>query len=205
MCDCVKPFKSDLLGKTKGVYTIIKELPSKPAKRDAYWLCRCNGCGKEFEITTTNFNRRKHECCPHKGNRKSVGGRSPSLKIGDNFDKLTIQEYLGDRHWKCLCNCGNTCIKVTWQLTSQDYISCPKCSVSSRGERKLIDLFQKLNIKYEYQKIFETCRFPNTNSLARFDFYLPKYNIIIEYNGIQHYSYQESTNGRNNEENFLGT
>ncbi len=201
LCKCVKPLKSDLLGKTKGVYTIIKDLPPKPPKRDAYWLCRCDVCGSEFEITTTNFNRHEHKVCPH-GENVSGAGRPPSLKIGDIFDQLIIISYLGDQHWKCQCRCGKECIKVTWQLTSNEYNSCPECSNISNGEQKLIDLFQKMDIQYEYQKSFDSCRFPNTNSLARFDFYLPDFDILIEYNGIQHYEYRENSKSWNTKENY---
>ena len=40
------------------------------------------------------------------------------------------------------------------------------------------------NIKYERQKKFTECK--NIRKLS-FDFYLPNYNIIIEYDGIQHF------------------
>lgn len=37
------------------------------------------------------------------------------------------------------------------------------------------------------EKIFEDCINPKTNYKLRFDFYLPKYNICLEYDGEQHY------------------
>lgn len=49
---------------------------------------------------------------------------------------------------------------------------------------------------------FEHCRNPKTNSKLRFDFYLPKYNIVIEYDGQQHfkpYNFDLGNNPTNNE------
>lgn len=49
-----------------------------------------------------------------------------------------------------------------------------------------MQLLIKDNILFETQKSFENCRFEN-NYLAKFDFYLPEYNILIEYDGKQHF------------------
>ena len=60
---------------------------------------------------------------------------------------------------------------------------CPKCSLS-KGELR-IELYLKLNkIKYKYEKRFNECRivFP-----LPFDFYLPNYNLCIEYDGEHHF------------------
>jgi hypothetical protein len=61
---------------------------------------------------------------------------------------------------------------------------CPKCK-SSHGEGKITQILQRYNIEYETQKTFINCK----NKLPlRFDFYIPKYNLVIEYNGQQHYT-----------------
>lgn len=43
------------------------------------------------------------------------------------------------------------------------------------------------NIRYEREKTFDNCRFSDSNRLARFDFYLPDYNCLLEFDGRQHY------------------
>lgn len=60
---------------------------------------------------------------------------------------------------------------------------CPRCN-SSKGEKVIENWFNKKNILYEPQKKFADCKY--LHSLP-FDFYLPNYNICIEYQGIQHY------------------
>lgn len=61
---------------------------------------------------------------------------------------------------------------------------CRKCS-SSKGEEKISNILESMNIPFESQKSFEDLK--NINNL-KYDFYLPKQNIVIEFNGIQHYS-----------------
>mgnify|MGYP000896157317 CR=1 FL=1 len=60
---------------------------------------------------------------------------------------------------------------------------CPICK-TSKGEKLIKKLLDSVNIKYYYQKRFENCK---NNKPLPFDFYLPDYNICIEYDGIQHF------------------
>jgi len=60
---------------------------------------------------------------------------------------------------------------------------CPKCSLS-RGEKKVLEVLKGQNIEFVCQKTFTGCI---NKSKLKFDFYLPDYNLCIEYDGIQHY------------------
>lgn len=60
---------------------------------------------------------------------------------------------------------------------------CIKCS-ASRGEVKIRNYLNKKSIVFEEQKTFPTCK---NIQLLRFDFWIPKYNLIIEFDGIQHF------------------
>lgn len=62
--------------------------------------------------------------------------------------------------------------------------SCPKCN-KSIGEQKIENLLIKYNIKYEDQKTFNNLRGVN-DGLLPYDFYLPEYNLLIEFQGEQH-------------------
>jgi len=60
---------------------------------------------------------------------------------------------------------------------------CPYCR-NSRGEMEIMNILDNENIKYESEKRFYDC----CNKIPLpFDFYLPEYNICIEYDGIQHF------------------
>lgn len=60
---------------------------------------------------------------------------------------------------------------------------CPRCR-RSRGEREISRFLDECDIKYIEQKKYKDCRYKLP---LPFDFYLPDYNILIEYQGIQHY------------------
>ena len=206
-CSCGKKSPAaNLAGTVKGVWKIIERAPSREGRRDAYWKCQCTICGKEFESSTTDINRHDHAYCDHQG-QGHPGGRAPSLTVGMIFGNLTVKEYLGDRQWKCQCTCGRFTTKRTDLLTTGKVYACPVCSGVSKGEAKLYDLLTNMDIDFEQQKTFDTCRFKDTNALAKFDFFLSDLNILIEYNGEQHYSYRVSNGkpGWNNEENFKAT
>lgn len=55
----------------------------------------------------------------------------------------------------------------------------------SKGEEKISSLLFSNNISFEKEKSFVDLKRGN----LRFDFYLPKDNIIIEVDGIQHFKY----------------
>lgn len=61
---------------------------------------------------------------------------------------------------------------------------CPKCSPSSIGEEKIDKILTEMNIVFERQKRFDKCVYKKKLS---FDFYLPHYNLCIEYDGIYHF------------------
>ncbi len=60
---------------------------------------------------------------------------------------------------------------------------CPHCN-ESKGELKISKLLKSQNIKFIRQKKFQKCRFKLP---LYFDFYIPKYNLCIEYDGESHY------------------
>jgi len=63
---------------------------------------------------------------------------------------------------------------------------CPKCNQSKTEE--IIQLWLDAHkIGYVSQKIFQDCRNPETNYPLKFDFFLPHRNLLIEYDGPQHY------------------
>lgn len=54
----------------------------------------------------------------------------------------------------------------------------------SKAENTIWNWLKYNNIDFEFQKRFLNCRDKNT---LPFDFYIPKYNLCIEYQGSQHY------------------
>ena len=62
-------------------------------------------------------------------------------------------------------------------------IGCPKCK-SSKGEITIRKYLKKRNILFEEQKKFDNLK--DIKQLS-YDFYIPEKNLLIEFNGEQHY------------------
>ena len=73
---------------------------------------------------------------------------------------------------------------------------CPYCN-ESKGEKEIEKIIKKYGIDFEPQYKFEDCKFYKG---LPFDFYLPQYNICIEYDGEFHYKmimgFNEFVNGK---------
>lgn len=100
---------------------------------------------------------------------------NPDIRVTDQY----INSKTPILH-KCLID------NYEWKVSPTEILSgsgCPQCSESS-GERRVRQWLQKQNIQYEFQKRYDDCRDKNT---LPFDFYLPTYNSIIEYDDRQHF------------------
>ena len=62
-------------------------------------------------------------------------------------------------------------------------VGCPTCQ-ESKGEREIRNELDRLGIDYIYQHSFKNCFFKNK---LKFDFYIPKLNTCVEYDGEQHF------------------
>ena len=60
---------------------------------------------------------------------------------------------------------------------------CPTCR-ESMGEREIRKYLELNKIEYKREKRFFDCKYIRT---LPFDFYLPNYNMCIEYDGEQHF------------------
>lgn len=64
---------------------------------------------------------------------------------------------------------------------------CPVCKLS-KGEKYISTYLKTNNIKFERQYKFDECINPMTGKKLKYDFFIPKLNMCIEYDGIQHFS-----------------
>jgi len=66
---------------------------------------------------------------------------------------------------------------------------CPKCNCS-KGELKIARFLENNNIKYIYQHWFKDCRSDiSKRQVLKFDYYVPNRNLLIEFDGEQHFRY----------------
>lgn len=75
---------------------------------------------------------------------------------------------------------------------------CPKCDKKdSKGEQIIQNWLEEHSISFIAQKYFKEWDI----GIHYFDFYLPELNLIIEYNGVQHYEYNPYFH--HSKENFI--
>lgn len=101
-----------------------------------------------------------------------------------NSNIIAVEQYINANTpilHRCLVD-GNE-----WCATPSSIIyggcGCPKCN-ESNGERCVRIWLENNDFKYIRQKAFKDCC---DKHVLPFDFYLPDYNTIIEYDGKQHY------------------
>lgn len=151
------------------------------------WKCQCD-CGNIHYATTENLKRGDTPSCGciTKENRKK------QLKdlSGQTFGYLTVLKWIGtvNKNSKYLvkCVCGKEYEIYSSNLTQGNTKSCG-CIKESYGEQKIRLILEKNNIKFINQKSFLDFRYPETNGIPKYDFYLPEKNILIEYDGEQHF------------------
>lgn len=106
---------------------------------------------------------------------------------GQKFGKLTAIERVENRKdrvcWKCLCECGQEVIVSSNSLVEHKTVSCG--CLSSFGEYQINQYFINKRIKFESQKRFDGL-LGLGNGLLSYDFYIPRYNLLIEAQGEQH-------------------
>lgn len=102
---------------------------------------------------------------------------------GNDFDYSYIEKYVNtDTKVKIKCNkCGRYFYQTPNHHLHGD--GCPYCK-QSKMEKNLMKLFEDNNIEYIHQCKFGWLKYKKELPL---DFYLPKYNIAVECQGIQHF------------------
>ena len=96
--------------------------------------------------------------------------------------------------WECLCDCGKTTYVPLGQLIRHHTISCG-CRHQSKWEMFIRDFLVALNIEFVSQKRFANCMNRKCSDMLPFDFYLPSYNMCIEYDGEHHFQPVEGWGG----------
>lgn len=148
-------------------------------------LMRHNICGREYKVSPSNFLYRSR-CikCYYDSTRLTLREVNSSIKEHLGITYTLVSEYKGSEskvellHKDC-----NKKFKVRYTDIIQHHSGCPYCG-KSRGEDYIESYLLEKGIKYIEQNKFSDL--VNIFQLS-YDFYLPEYNILIEYQGEQHF------------------
>jgi protein-arginine kinase activator protein McsA len=152
----------------------------------------CNNCGVTFKQTPHgHLGGKGCENCSYI--ERGLNCRTPQSQFisdaiaihGYKFG-YSLVKYNGQRvEIDIICN---SCLTTFKQIPKSHLIGggCPNCK-SSRGESRIRQFLIKNNIDYIYNKSFGDCKNPKTDRRLRFDFFIPSSNLLIEFDGRQHF------------------
>jgi len=164
----------------------------KSSKR-VWW--KCNKCHKEWKQEIC-VRANGHGCPFCKGNTKSKSLLKSSETFKNEIFLITFGEYelageyiKGNKKTKIKHNLCGTIFEITPNSILARKSGCPTCGKKFSGEEKVEKYLASNNILFEKHKPLINCK--NINPLP-FDFLIYDKNnnfnnIIIEFNGIQHY------------------
>lgn len=138
--------------------------------------CRCKKCADEKRGDNKKLSYEEVEV---KGYIESFEYKLLSTEYEKSNKKLLIQ-----------CNKKHEPYLASWNDFQQG-CRCPYCN-ESKGEKRIEEFLNINNISYIPQYRFKDCKFKNT---LPFDFYLLDYNVLIEYDGEQHYKIKDIFGG----------
>lgn len=174
-------FEKEVKEATNGEYTVL----GKYKNTSTYIKVRHEECGIEYEVRPDSFLR---------------GSRCVQCTYDSYREKylLTTEEYsekvheLSDGEYRVIGEYTGVFnkLKMKHLLCSYEYMvtphqfnrgrRCPKCNLS-KGEKLIDRVLKGVGVEYESQKYFKGF------GGYSYDFYLPNVNVLIEYQGVQHY------------------
>lgn len=180
------------------------EILGKYVNQKTKILCRCKIDGYVWEATPKRLLRGtgcnvcvqkyrglKNSVHTHEDFIEKLSLKNPNVEV--------LEEYAGSKT-KILCYCkvcGHKWSTAPVTLVREDNSGCPKCSLS-KGELKIDEKLKAKGIVNTPQKTFNNLVGLN-GGLLSYDFYLPKHNILIEYQGQYHDGTLAGTTTQTNE------
>jgi hypothetical protein len=148
---------------------------------------KCLTCNYKWKTSPSKILNTNHGC-PMCGGSLKLNNKIVDERLLNSGIKR-IDEYI-NINTKIYFECLNNKCKHVWKTTPGSILCsetrCPKCKTNSRNEKLIYKILKENNIDINYQyniKNFDI----NEKYNYRLDFYIPKNNLIIEYNGHQHY------------------
>lgn len=151
------------------------------------YVCRVHG----YEWTAFYSNLIKGRGCIICKNEKLRKERSFTLDyVKQELNKIRKDIIIIDNKYinsntKLLCKClsCNNVWGITWDNLKGGY-GCPICK-KSKGELRIHNFLESIGVEHECQVKYEGLLGVRDKPLS-YDFYLPRYNLLIEYQGEYH-------------------
>jgi hypothetical protein len=160
-------------------------------------ICHKHGI---FKQTPSNHVHLKQGCpkCSKKCDTQDEFIEKCNIKHNYKYDYSLIEYENRKRKVKIICPIHGTFEQFPYAHLNKGQ-GCPICN-DSKGEKEIAKILDNLNISYERQKTFKDCK--NIYTIP-FDFYISKFNVCVEYDGIQHFQPVSYWGGVNRYENQI--
>ena len=137
--------------------------------RPVYMVCKKNGCPK-----CKNVAQLTNEIVDERLKKYNV------KRLTDYVNSRTTMEF------NCLeCNHNWKTRRPIHTINGRN--GCPLCNIPKSSEKLIISSLKDLELNFKFNYCLRHID-KNEKSLFRVDFYFPANNLIIEYNGAQHYN-----------------
>lgn len=146
---------------------------------------KCNICGHTWNpVAKTLISKNPCGCPKCAGNAvKTTLEFEKELKISHPNLKLLSSYVRSNKKIHVLCTDCNNNFWITPNRLQQGR-QCPYCNISY-GEKVIKHTLEQMKINFIYQCYFDNLIGVKGGKLS-YDFYLPKYNLLIEFQGEQH-------------------
>lgn len=150
-------------------------------------------CKKHGEFLQTPNMHTRGEGCPKcavdtQASKMSLGREVFILKSrkihGEKYNYSLVDYRQNKKHVIIICDTHGEFEQLP--CNHMKGFGCYKCG-QSYGEAKISDTLTKWNVNFIKEKTFNGCENPETKYKLRFDFYIPERNLIIEFDGLQHF------------------
>jgi very-short-patch-repair endonuclease len=173
-------------------YTLLEPIIYKNDRTKIH--LKCNKDDYDWEVTFNKINQNRG--CPKCGGKLKITqevAEQNVIKKCKELNYIILKPFIYKNnktkiHLKCL-NDGNEWF-VCYSNLIHNNRKCSNCNFS-KGERTIENFLKENIIKYETQK-----RFKDYKYTLPFDFYLPEYNLCIEYDGELHFISTEYFGGK---------
>lgn len=190
-CSCKKEFKNYIDKLTYLGTQFNFKIDNLETIHTSKVITTCLNCGTQQVRSAAAINLAPYHCAGcsnHKDSELSISQEKAQGRLDRAFpNEYVLLEYAGVSKPALLRHKCGFVFKTTKlsELINQHNKGCPKCKkTKSKGEEKIQQYLDDNKIEYIAQKTF----LPDGKKYYyRFDFYLPKYNMAIEYQGEQHF------------------
>lgn len=173
-----------------GYLTYIAPLKRKDKEISSLFFLTICDCGNWHILEANSFRKEKQIFCYNCSKNNLTTMKDISGEIYGQLQALyplSKRAKDGSVFWQCQCvDCGNLQEIPKYNLRKDKGHLCSCCGEKSKGEFKVASLLKENNISFEREKTFPNCKFKDSLSYARFDFFVDN-SYIIEIDGQHHF------------------